>query len=470
MAEKRTFVGNGYSAGAVVDFIGRCRERNIFPRAFTVVKGGETAVRFCAAPYSFAEPMLVYSLSKSFNSVACGMCIDDGLLSPDTSVTELFSDKIPESFPEIARGLKLSDLLSMQSGQGCCAIPQMRFAPDSIAEFFRQPFVTKPGTTFVYSTAASCICAAAAERVSGKKLPDLLYQRMFSLMGEEKPRWFTLRDGQCAGGTGLYISCNALEKFGRMLLAGGVYEGKRIVSREYLELATSKHSVDVNNGAPDWTAGYGFQFWMNARGGFRGDGAYGQLLMVFPEEDTLVTFMGEVGDMAAEVGEVYRLLDELSGESGRGEELERLAQTMYLTKPVEAPAGELSVEFGENDIGLRSVSLYGEGLLHAVLGTDYGTRELVCGNGEYILNRVMLKYLNPTIITHDPMLGLEERISVYAAYERGEDGGYILTLRHADTPHVQRWHIDKNGMDISLLVGDVAQRHFPAKTQGIAAE
>ena len=265
MAEKRTFVGNGYSAGAVVDFIGRCRERNIFPRAFTVVKGGETAVRFCAAPYSFAEPMLVYSLSKSFTSVACGMCIDDGLLSPDTSVTELFSDKIPEPFPEIARGLKLSDLLSMQSGQGCCAIPQMRFAPDSIAEFFRQPFVTKPGTTFVYSTAASCICAAAAERVSGKKLPDLLYQRMFSLMGEEKPRWFTLRDGQCAGGTGLYISCNALEKFGRMLLAGGVYEGKRIVSREYLELATSKHSVDVNNGAPDWTAGYGFQFWIPRR-------------------------------------------------------------------------------------------------------------------------------------------------------------------------------------------------------------
>ena len=94
---------------------------------------------------------------------------------------------------------------------------------------------------------------------------------------------------------------------------------------------------------------------MNASGGFCGDGAYGQLLMVFPEEDTLVTFMGEVGDMAAEVGEVYRLLDELSGESGSGGELERLAQTMYLTKPVEAPAGELSVEFGENDIGLRSV-------------------------------------------------------------------------------------------------------------------
>ncbi len=464
MAESRTFVEEGFGAGAVTDFITRCTEKNIFPRAFTVVKGGREVVRFCAAPYSLTEPMLVYSLSKSFTSVACGICIDNGLLSPDTSIPELFSDKIPADLPEIARGLKLSDLLSMQSGQATCAIPQMRFAEDSVAAFFRQPFVTQPGTTFVYNTGGSCVCAAAAERVSGKKLPDLLYERMFSLMGEEKPRWFTLRDGQCAGGTGLYISCNALEKFGRMLLAGGVYEGKRIVSREYLELATSKHSVDVNNGAPDWTAGYGFQFWMNARGGFRGDGAYGQLLMVFPEEDTLVTFMGEVGNMPAEVGEVYRLLDELNGESGSRDELERLAQTMYITNPVEAPVDGLSVEFCDNEIGLRGITLYGERLLHIVLDADYGTRELICGNGEYILNRVMLKYLNPSIITHDPMLGAEERVSVFAAYERDEDGGYTVTLRHADTPHVQRWHIGKSGMDISLLVGELTQRHFEAKS------
>ncbi|MBQ3231249.1 MAG: beta-lactamase family protein [Clostridia bacterium] len=456
------YVAEGVNAQAVEKYVRDSVANGINPRAFQVLKNNKPLIRMAFEPYRFDEPMHLYSLSKSFTSVACGICVDEGLLSPETKMCELFADKMPAEMTDALREMKLGDLLSMQSGHSACVLHHMRWADDSIKAFFEQPTTYKPGTTFAYSTAATCVCAAAVERVTGKKLVDFLDERLFSKLDIKKPKWLECRDGQTLGGTGLFLSSDDITKFGVMLYNKGVYNGTRIVSEEYLADATKSHSVDINNGSIDWISGYGYQFWLNARGGFRGDGAFGQLCLVFPEEDIVITMQAEAGNMAKEVELIYELMDNMLGEGGSVEALEQLANTLYA--PEKSAPFNSELEFGveDNYAEVRKLRLFGESLLHIELETDYGKKELVCGNGEFLLNHIMLKNMTPSITILDPAVNTVERLSVFAAYKINENGSVSVTLRHKNTCHVQHWTIDpaEKKLSISLLAGDMVCPEF----------
>ncbi|MBR5745742.1 MAG: beta-lactamase family protein [Clostridia bacterium] len=462
----RVFVKKGFDAGKVQAFIAACAEDGINLRAMQIYKSGEPAVKVCMAPYRFDMPMHLYSLSKSFTSAAVGICCDAGLLSPDTVVSELMPERMPADLSADAKRIKIRDLLSMQSGHNECKLYKMRWADDAVKAFFEQPLTYEPGAKFTYNTGATCVCAACVEKVTGMKQVDFLYEKLFKKLGIKKPRWRETRDGTCLGGTGLYLSSDDITKFGLMLANGGAWNGERILSEEYIKLATQKHSQDSNNGSPDWVAGYGFQFWLNSRGGFRGDGAFGQLLLVFPERDIVMSFLSETGDMAKEMLHIYSLLDMVESGEGGLQELEEYANTRYLPALQEPFCSDVAYEVGENGIGLKKLRFYGENLLHAVLETDYGVHEFVCGKEDFILNHLVLRNLNPNIGFLDPDTGSLERVSVFAAYRDSAHGkteglrGKEIILRHADTCHVQRWFIENGKLHIRLFVGDLPEREF----------
>ncbi len=454
------YIAQGVNADAVSDFITKCSQKSINLRLIEVVKGNKPLVRVALEPYTLDGPCYLYSLSKSFTSVACGICIDDGILSLDTKMSELFADKIPEDASELYKELTFHDLLSMQSGHRDCALVYMRTAEDSLKTFFSQPMANKPGTVFCYDTGATTMCGAAVERVTGKKLVDFLDERLFSKLDIKKPRWDECMDGQTFGGTGLYLSGDDIIKFGTMLKQKGVYNGQRIVSEEYLAKATSVQSSTAGNGSPDWVAGYGYQFWMNGKEGFRGDGAFGQFCYVFPESDIVVAMTGESGNTVDEVDFMYEMLNNLCGDSNE-ESIERLTElTKSVYKPAAVDAGfnqDISFNVAPNSSDINKIRFFGEKLLHIEFNTDYGKKELVCGNGEYILNHVLLKNLCVGLDARDERKDTIERVNLLCAYENIGEGVYKLTLRHADKPHNQHWYVDFNTgkIDIKLMVGTI---------------
>ena len=81
-------------------------------------------------------------------------------------------------------------------------------------------------------------------------------------------------------------------------------------------MAAQPHSVNAGNGTPDWCAGYGYQFWMNRRGGFRGDGAFGQLCVVLPENGIAAAVTAECTNMSAELDALWLLLENLHKQDG----------------------------------------------------------------------------------------------------------------------------------------------------------
>jgi len=452
---KNIQLADGVNTGALCDFIKECYANGTHIRAFQCVKDNTVLAKVAIEPFSFEEPMLVYSLSKSFTSVCVGIAQSEGLLNIEERIVDIFPEKCPAAISENLAKMRIKDCLSMTSGHASCIFSQLRYESDPIRYFLAQPVAYEPGTTFVYSTAATYICGAAIEKRSGKSLIDYLYEKVLCKMGVEKPEWRRCPDGSCHGGTGLIISSDVLTKFGVLLRDGGVYNGVQIVPKEWIQTAASVHADTRRNGTPDWSAGYGYQFWMNAREGFRGDGAYGQLCMVFPKRNIVFTMLCEAMYMQKEVDSVYKLLDEIeTADDSRYEELKMLSETLYKPETNSGHFESRHYTAEKNIADVQAIKLDQSGdCITVTLKCGFGAQTIACGNGFYKKNRLSL--LNLTPLNADTRVFEQPNpVNFFAAYEESGDEVRVI-LRHADLPHTQTWRFPKGDGDwtVSLHVG-----------------
>ena len=89
------------------------------------------------------------------------------------------------------------------------------------------------------------------------------------------------------------MTLHDISKLGLLLYNKGVWNGKRIVSEEYVDMATS---VQIENDR----YGYGFYIW-KYKDGFYISGKWGQHCLVLPDEKLMVTFTGFVPEQAEDV-------------------------------------------------------------------------------------------------------------------------------------------------------------------------
>jgi CubicO group peptidase (beta-lactamase class C family) len=139
--------------------------------------------------------------------------------------------------------------------------------------------------------------------VTGERVVDYLKPRLFEPLGITDVDSETSPTGNSTGGWGLRLRTEDLAKFGQLLLQKGVWNGKRVLAADWIELATSRQILQSPD-APrperersDWLQGYGFQFWRCRHGGFRADGAFGQYIIVLPDQDAVIVITSETKDM-----------------------------------------------------------------------------------------------------------------------------------------------------------------------------
>lgn len=443
---------NGCGASVIRDYFALCERDGVTLRSFRLYRKGKT-VSADFTPHRADDRMHLYSLSKSFTSTAVGIAQEMGLLHVGERMLDIFPECAPPEISEHLAAMTLGDVLSMQSGHEVCHLDQMRLSEDAVKTFLAMPVVYRPGTTFVYSTGGTCVCGAAVEKRSGMKLNDFLQAHLFSKLGIERPKALCLADGRHCGGTGIFLSADDVFKFGMMLLHGGVYEGQRIVSEEWLRAATSPIADNSANGTPDWVVGYGYQFWRNARGGFRGDGAFGQLCVVLPEEDTVVVQLAEAANMQQELTDIYTLLDAVDGSAEVAD------------APIDAfhPAlsggrlnDTISYQYQENPAGLRSASLSvdADGVLTVRFETTYGLQILRAGSGEWVESSPWLRCCNPSINQLDPHFGWIEELHIRSSF--AVDGNTVrVVCKHSDTPHTQTFLFAPDALRVSANLGDL---------------
>lgn len=277
------------SSKALLEFFTKIEQLKLEVNTFILLQDGKATAQFCRSPYRMDSPQLLYSLSKSFTSIAVGIAWDNGYLDLDDNVISFFSEKLPRNItPNLAK-MTVHHLLSMNAGHHDNIYATVAKEQDWVKTFLSLDVEHEPGSHYRYSTHSTYMLSAIIEQVTGQNMVDFLMPRLFEPLGIPRPSWETCPLGITAGGMGLSISTEGIAKFGLMLLNKGVYEGKRIVSEQFIKLATSEQS-DNRAGAEriDSAQGYGYQFHLCRRGSYRGDGAFGQLCFVAPKENIVI--------------------------------------------------------------------------------------------------------------------------------------------------------------------------------------
>lgn len=280
---------HGLSSQALCRFFMEVRERGLEVNSFMLLQDGKVTAEFTRMPYRPDTPQLLYSLSKSFTSIAIGIAWDEGLLQLEEEVISFFPDKQPEVVPPHLAQMTVHHLLSMNAGHHDDIYPAVVKEQDWITAFLAQQVEHEPGSYYRYSTPSTYMLAAIVDRVTGQNMVDYLLPRLFEPLGIPRPSWETCPLGITAGGMGLSLSTESVAKFGQMLLNNGEYNGRRIVSEQYIQRAVSEQS-DNRAGVEriDSAQGYGYQFHLCRRGCYRGDGSFGQLCLVAPQQNIVV--------------------------------------------------------------------------------------------------------------------------------------------------------------------------------------
>src|SRR5262252_7066905 len=180
-------------------------------------------------------------MTKSFISIAVGFAVADGLLGLDDRMVDVLADHVPAHVSRQARQLSVHHLLTMTTGHRADTLEDAwALEPaDLVKGFLRVPAQDPAGTRHAYNNPTSFVLARMVERVTGQSVPDLLDERLFGPMGVEHAEWDRVASGATFGFHGLHLTTEAVAAFGELLLRHGLWRGRQLVAREWVELATS---------------------------------------------------------------------------------------------------------------------------------------------------------------------------------------------------------------------------------------
>lgn len=290
--------GAGVSANVVAEFLETARKRHLEYHSLMVIRNGKVGVEWYNEPYGKESAHSLYSVSKSFTSTAIGFAIEEGLISLDTKVIDLFPDYPPRRNDKRFEKLTVQTLLMMSSGKQP-SIFNEKGKIDWIDDFINSPWVFEPGEKFLYVNENIFMLSAIINRVTGMTMREYLTPRLFEPLGIDVPYWDTDSNGIEAGGWGLYLTTEDFAKFMLCYSQNGKFKGKQVIPKNWVKEATRKQINNSDNGkAIDSNCGYGYCFWKNHTDlhSYRADGMFSQFGIVFPDHNAVVVITSAIPD------------------------------------------------------------------------------------------------------------------------------------------------------------------------------
>ena len=289
------------------------KEERANVHSIVVTKGGEVISSASRPGYSENCFHLSHSMSKSAIGIVIGLLFDDGKLDTDTPIIEFFKNIPPEktNFTTVT----VHHLLTMSSGISFYEIGSVTDSEWTRSALMSEPDFP-PGERFAYNSMNSYLLAAIAEKIVresyGISLSEYIDTRLFAPLGIKNKLWEVSPEGIEKGGWGLYLSAESWAKIGIMMMSLGKYEGRRILSENWV-----KRSITTHFRVPDEAGGfnYGYQLWVSREGGeFLFNGMLGQNVWVYPGEEIVVSLNSGNNELFQESPALTIIRKHLGGE------------------------------------------------------------------------------------------------------------------------------------------------------------
>jgi CubicO group peptidase (beta-lactamase class C family) len=243
----------------------------------------------------------IKSVSKSVASLALGVAIDRGLIrSVDEPIFSFFPELKDLRTPEKERIL-LSHVLTMSLGlKWVEAVPdnegnndeqRMHMAQDPCRYVLGLESAAPPGQEFFYNTGALTLLSAIVRKATGRPLDEFARTNLFEPLGITNVEWTRVKGDSDAGG-GLRLRPRDMAKIGQLVLAGGRWNDRQVVSKSWID-ASMTPRLEATTGSGGFLYGY---LWWLGRSLFNGRevhwaaalGRGGQSIRVVPELDLVV--------------------------------------------------------------------------------------------------------------------------------------------------------------------------------------
>jgi CubicO group peptidase (beta-lactamase class C family) len=437
--------------------------------SFMFLRHGKVIAESWWSPYGPELPHTMYSTSKSFTSTAIGFAVTEKLLTVNDSVISFFPEYVTDSVGDLMAALTIKDLLTMSVGQD--PDPSATIPGDSlwVKSFLYTPIINKPGSKFLYNSMATYMLSAIVTKVTGQKVIDYLKPRLFDPLHIQGIDWETDPVGNNTGGWGLRLKTEDMAKFGQLLLQKGMWNGEQVLSEEWIAEATSfkiQQSPELpaeTKAKSDWLQGYCYQFWRCRNNAFRGDGAFGQYIIVMPDQDAVIAITSETSDMQGILNMVWDHLlpamadDELPVDAAAVASLERKIASLSLQLPsadlASTMEGALSgkiFKLDSNGRNMESISFqFGSAGSDVALKYKNDTYKIPIGWGEWKYSQT--KRPGPYLVARakNALKGLPP-FKVAAAYSWKEENVLELTLRYIESPHTETIICTFEGEDVIL--------------------
>ena len=337
----------GLDDATVQEIFERVRTQDDFStvRGVVIVRHGTLVAERYFGGFTNTTLKNVHSVSKSVTSLATGIALDRGLIP---SVDARLADLIPHYAHRLAEApknrLTLRHALTMTAGMAWSDTdPAFWNNPDSVDYVLTRQVVAQPGAEFEYSSGLSHVIAEANNRASGLSHLAFVRKHLFGPLGIATATWDPDLSGRHWGGTGLRIRPRDMAKIGQLALQEGLWEGRRLVSREWIAESTRGQTGGIA-GAPN----YGYQWWIRPKGRYLAHGYNGQYVGVDPEADIVMTMI-TLSERSPRPQETYRYyfeqLQDLAREAIRPERRGRFTTAVKAPEAGPGP-GTIEIEVG----------------------------------------------------------------------------------------------------------------------------
>ena len=280
--------------------------------SFLIARHGKLVLEEYFYGFSQDRPHDMRSASKTFAPVLVGIARQGGAkIGPETPIYSLFPEYKPfPNWDERKSRLTLRDLMTMTPGLACedgkdsspgdeDTMQSQTAQPDWYKYTLDLPMVREPGgNQAIYCSASTNLVGGVVRNATSKWLPELFYEGFARPLQMQSYYINLMPTGEAYSGGGLYMRARDQLKLGQLYLAGGVWNGRRVVSDAWVKESVARRAtfpetkIDPNHG-------YGYAWHVRElKVGDRvfhdyfAGGNGGQNVIVIPELDMVIGFTG----------------------------------------------------------------------------------------------------------------------------------------------------------------------------------
>ncbi|MGH7677645.1 MAG: serine hydrolase domain-containing protein, partial [Gemmatimonadaceae bacterium] len=224
--EVSTPAAEGLDTAKLRSLVARAKETN--SSALVILKNGKLVLEWYEPT---RRPIDATTVTPSVVSMLVGQLIDARKLDLDTPVSAFY----PEWKEGHGARITVRHLLSHTSGlHPDPNSEKLEATGDFVGAALSSAIDQEPGSFFRYNNNGVNLLAGVASQAAGTRIDDFARSSLFQPLGVTEFTWSSDAVGTSLGMSGLQIHAVDLAKLGQLMLNGGVWDGKRLISSEWI--------------------------------------------------------------------------------------------------------------------------------------------------------------------------------------------------------------------------------------------